>query len=652
MVYLCGNFPNGGTAVAEADDLTDPDHMISSVEKLISAGCNMITICPCNDTMLIKVAKLCEENKVYWAVAWRDILDPEVRDVVYASPYFCGTAVQSDLNAGYEAVKAMGEAGMKKIGLISLDKSSSCAALREKGMQKALDEYGMKVVAEARDLQQAADAAQAVESFIVANPDLDGVYIACSMGMNILDGTLSALEQYDPDNHIKISVIDFLTGLDTCFEKDRIICAQGGIYIPVQIACGMLEMNAILNGGRLGGQAWDVPISFGAVGSADEFKDYSKFCEGALPTYTFEELQNLFITYNPDVTGEDIIAWGNAFNLADIYAAHADLAAPVKGPNGVEYVPFARRKAMENKKIVVFGSYVTDLTGRTPKFPTEGETVMGVSFKSGPGGKGSNQAVAAKRAGGDVTLVTRLGEDDFGKLALNFYDKEGIDSSKIIVDKNSDTGAALIIVNEATGQNEIVVIIGACGEFKPEEVQALKETVASAGTVLCQLETNPEATYKVLDMAKQAGVTTVFNPAPARKLPDEVLNGIDYITPNETEAEIITGIAVTGYESASKAADVLLGKGVKNVVITLGNKGYYAKNAQSEFTGAPIQVNVVDTTGAGDAFNGGFTAALAAGMSFEAALIYGNVTGGLAVEKLGTAPAMPYKEEIMAALNK
>ena len=300
---------------------------------------------------------------------------------------------------------------------------------------------------------------------------------------------------------------------------------------------------------------------------------------------------------------------------------------------------------MENKKIVVFGSYVTDLTGRTPKFPTEGETVMGVSFKSGPGGKGSNQAVAAKRAGGDVTLVTRLGEDDFGKLALNFYDKEGIDSSKIIVDKNSDTGAALIIVNEATGQNEIIVIIGACGEFKPEEVnaadaaagvcdrpapqrpydrgdrqgrrrqhqhQALKETVASAGTVLCQLETNPEATYKVLDMAKQAGVTTVFNPAPARKLPDEVLNGIDYITPNETEAEIITGIAVTGYESASKAADVLLGKGVKNVVITLGNKGYYAKNAQSEFTGAPIQVNVVDTTGAGDALTAALLRALAA----------------------------------------
>lgn len=180
-----------------------------------------------------------------------------------------------------------------------------------------------------------------------------------------------------------------------------------------------------------------------------------------------------------------------------------------------------------------------------------------------------------------------------------------------------------------------------------EQIEAIAEEALKYGTASICIP----ASF-VNYMAKQAGVTTVFNPAPARKLPDEVLNGIDYITPNETEAEIITGIAVTGYESAAKAADVLLGKGVKNVVITLGNKGYYAKNAQSEFTGAPIQVNVVDTTGAGDAFNGGFTAALAAGMSFEAALIYGNVTGGLAVEKLGTAPAMPYKEEIMAALNK
>lgn len=248
---------------------------------------------------------------------------------------------------------------------------------------------------------------------------------------------------------------------------------------------------------------------------------------------------------------------------------------------------------MESNKIVVFGSYVTDLTGRTPKFPAEGETVMGKSFKSGPGGKGSNQAIAAKRAGGDVTLITRLGDDDFGKLALDFYRREGIDFSKTIVDKNSDTGAALILVNESSCQNEIVVIIGACGEFKPAEVEELQSTIASAKIVLCQLETNPEATYRVLEMAKKAGVSTVLNPAPARKLPDEVLSGLDYITPNETEAEIITGIAVTDYETAAKAADVLLGKGVKNVVITLGSKGYYAKNAQQEFSGRPIEVKLL-----------------------------------------------------------
>lgn len=307
---------------------------------------------------------------------------------------------------------------------------------------------------------------------------------------------------------------------------------------------------------------------------------------------------------------------------------------------------------MESNKIVVFGSYVTDLTGRTPKFPAEGETVMGKSFKSGPGGKGSNQAIAAKRAGGDVTLITRLGDDDFGKLALDFYRREGIDFSKTIVDKNSDTGAALILVNESSCQNEIVVIIGACGEFKPAEVEELQSTIASAKIVLCQLETNPEATYRVLEMAKKAGVSTVLNPAPARKLPDEVLSALDYITPNETEAEIITGIAVTDYETAAKAADVLLGKGVKNVVITLGSKGYYAKNAQQEFSGRPIEVNVVDTTGAGDAFNGGLTAALSAGMSLGDALKFANVTGGLSVEKLGTAPAMPYREEIDAILNK
>ena len=306
------------------------------------------------------------------------------------------------------------------------------------------------------------------------------------------------------------------------------------------------------------------------------------------------------------------------------------------------------RENMENGKIIVFGSYVTDLTGRTAKFPAEGETVIGSSFRSGPGGKGSNQAVAAKRAGGDVTLITRLGSDAFGKLALDFYREEGIDTSEIIVSEETTTGAALIIVNEETGQNEIVVILGACGDFKEEEVQALRSAIEGAKIVLCQLETNPEATFEVLRLAHSFGVPTVLNPAPARKLPDEVFGWIDYITPNETEAETLTGIKVEDPESASRAADSLLEKGVRNVVITLGEKGYFAKNADARYEGKPLPVKAVDTTGAGDAFNGGFTAALAQGRSFPEALRFGNVAGGLSVTKIGTAPAMPYREEIEA----
>ena len=306
------------------------------------------------------------------------------------------------------------------------------------------------------------------------------------------------------------------------------------------------------------------------------------------------------------------------------------------------------RENMENGKIIVFGSYVTDLTGRTAKFPAEGETVIGSSFRSGPGGKGSNQAVAAKRAGGNVTLITRLGSDAFGKLALDFYWEEGIDTSEIIVSEETATGAALIIVNEETGQNEIVVILGACGDFKEEEVQALRSAIEGAKIVLCQLETNPEATFEVLRLAHSFGVPTVLNPAPARKLPDEVFGWIDYITPNETEAETLTGIKVEDPESASRAADSLLEKGVRNVVITLGEKGYFAKNADARYEGKPLPVKAVDTTGAGDAFNGGFTAALAQGRSFPEALRFGNVAGGLSVTKIGTAPAMPYREEIEA----
>ena len=301
---------------------------------------------------------------------------------------------------------------------------------------------------------------------------------------------------------------------------------------------------------------------------------------------------------------------------------------------------------MNPKEILVFGSYVTDLNARTPRFPIEGETIIGSMFKSGPGGKGSNQAVAAKRAGGSVSFVTRLGDDIFGSAALTFYKEEGIDSSSIIIDKNSYTGAAMITVNETTSQNEIVVILGACSHFTSDEIQNLDSVISSSDIVLCQLETNLEATLEVINIAHSKGKTTILNPAPACALPDDTYKNLDYITPNETEAELLTGIKVTNTDSASRAADVLLRRGVRNVIITLGKNGYYAKNAKEELKGDPIEVNVVDTTGAGDAFNGGFAAALAENMSLKNALGFANTVGGLSVEKIGTAPAMPYREEI------
>ena len=301
---------------------------------------------------------------------------------------------------------------------------------------------------------------------------------------------------------------------------------------------------------------------------------------------------------------------------------------------------------MNSNKILVFGSYVTDLNARTPRFPAEGETIIGSMFKSGPGGKGSNQAVAAKRAGGNVTFVTRLGDDVFGSSALEFYKDEGIDTSYIIVDKNSYTGAAMITVNENTSQNEIIVIPGACGKFTPDEIQHLDSAISASDFVLCQLETNLDATLEVLGSAHAKGKKTILNPAPACTLPEDTYKNLDYITPNETEAEILTGIKVIDNDTASQAADVFLGRGVKNVIITLGKNGYYAKIAKEEISGKPVKVNVIDTTGAGDAFTGGFVAALAENMSLKDALGFANAVGGLSVEKIGTAPAMPCREEI------
>jgi len=304
------------------------------------------------------------------------------------------------------------------------------------------------------------------------------------------------------------------------------------------------------------------------------------------------------------------------------------------------------------KPIVVFGSFVVDLTSRSTGLPVPGQTILGSSFKLGPGGKGSNQAVAAHRAGADVTLVTKVGKDVFGKVALDFYNGEGMNVDYILQNEEKETGVALILVDEVSAQNEIVIVSGACATITNEDIEKCRPLIEGAEYLLLQHEINFDAQYKVIDIAHKAGVKIVLNPAPACEVPEEALKKIYCVTPNETEAQVLTGVEVKTLEDAQKAARVFLDKGVKNVVITMGSMGAFATDGEKSELVPRLSVNAVDTTGAGDAFNGGFLMALSEGKDLFTALRYGNATGALSVTKLGTAPAMPTREEIDAMVKE
>ena len=304
------------------------------------------------------------------------------------------------------------------------------------------------------------------------------------------------------------------------------------------------------------------------------------------------------------------------------------------------------------KPIVVFGSFVVDLTSRSKGLPVPGQTILGSWFKYGPGGKGSNQAVAAHRAGADVTLVTKLGPDVFADVALDFYRAEGMRTDYILRDERNATGVALILVDEESAQNEIVVVPGACQNITPEDVERCRGLIEGASIVLFQHEINADAQRAAIEIAHAAGARIVLNPAPAMPIPDDLLAKIDIVTPNETEAQALTGVAVTCEAEAARAARVFLDKGVRNVIITMGALGVYATDGVRGEMLPRLEVDAIDTTGAGDAFNGGFVTALAEGRDLFQAARFGNATGALSVTKLGTAPAMPSRAEIDAMVKQ
>jgi ribokinase len=304
-----------------------------------------------------------------------------------------------------------------------------------------------------------------------------------------------------------------------------------------------------------------------------------------------------------------------------------------------------------NKWVTVMGSFVADLAFRTDRVPAWGETLMGQSFKLGPGGKGSNQAVAAARAGGRVSFISKLGDDPFGDMARTLYAAEGIDT-EFLFPTGIATGAAAIIVDAARGENAIIVVPGACFGMTTAEVDQARDLIANSSIYVAQLELSLPVVEHGLALAHSLGVPTILNPAPAQPLLSTIYQHIDYITPNETETAELTGVTINTIADAEKAADAFLARGVRNAIITLGAQGAFVKNAQvSAHVPAIDAGKVVETTGAGDAFNGGLAVALSEGMNLLAAARFGCATAGISITRHGTAPSMPTRAEIDALLK-
>ena len=298
--------------------------------------------------------------------------------------------------------------------------------------------------------------------------------------------------------------------------------------------------------------------------------------------------------------------------------------------------------------ICIFGVFVADLCFFAEKIPVKGETVLGKNHIIGPGGKGSNQAIAAARLGGNVNFITKIGKDQNAKMALKLYEEAGINTGSIIQDPNQSTGVAGIMINEKTGDNAINIVPGAAGSISNKDIDKNIDVIKKSEIFLTQLETPNEVTSYALNRAKETGSVTIFNPAPASDIKESDFKCIDYFTPNETEASFYLDKKVESKTEIEEAAKTFLAKGVKNIVITLGPKGLYFANSDESFfiDVYSLKDKVIDTTGAGDAFSGALASGLEKKMNIKECLKFAIKVSGISTTKKGAADSMPFANDI------
>lgn len=300
--------------------------------------------------------------------------------------------------------------------------------------------------------------------------------------------------------------------------------------------------------------------------------------------------------------------------------------------------------------IVVVGSSNTDMVIQAERLPAAGETILGGTFFMNQGGKGANQAVAAARLGGQVTFVAKTGTDVFGKQSIELYKEDGIDTSYISADENNPSGVALISVDNK-GENCIAVAPGANGTLSVDDIKKARAVLEKASIILIQLEIPIETVEHVVKLAEEANIKLILNPAPARTLSDNLLSKISIITPNESEAEMLTGIKISGIDAAKEAAEVLSAKGVETIIITMGSKGALIFN-RNNFKMVPgRKVKAVDTTAAGDVFNGALAVAVSEGKDIPEAVRFANAAAAISVTRLGAQASAPKREEVDASIN-